>query len=185
MDGHSDEEDTAGSRSGRKWDSRHSSLENSIRESTNHIEPKQQPRPTRSDRITICPWSRRQEKELSNDGWRCDPSPPQPLHPIWTNSILTPWFNGNYSSCEWRQHLTDEKKALNRHCEDAGRWDVRKYIRFYVTRRTINSLKENLGIFKPGPYVYIFGCVNDLYLPKVLESVQEIVPADSHDTAAT
>lgn len=33
-------------------------------------------------------------------------------------------------------------------------------------------LKENAGIFKPGLDVYIVGCVNDLYLAKVLEMFQ-------------
>lgn len=46
------------------------------------------------------------------------------------------------------------------------------------------SLKDSYSIFKPGPSVYIFGCVNDSYLTEVLELVQLIIRANSHNTAA-
>ena len=32
--------------------------------------------------------------------------------------------------------------------------------------------KGNSGIFKPGPYIYLFWCVSDSHLAKVSESVQ-------------
>ena len=46
-------------------------------------------------------------------------------------------------------------------------------------------LKENSDFFfNLGLYIFTFGCVNDSYLPKVLESIQQYTSAGSHDTAA-
>lgn len=39
--------------------------------------------------------------------------------------------------------------------------------------------KRNSDIPKPGSYVWMFACVNDSYLRKVLRLVQSIVPADN------
>lgn len=42
----------------------------------------------------------------------------------------------------------------------------------YRLNHLAQLLKGNSGIFTSRPYVYIFGCVNDSYRPKVLEVVQ-------------
>lgn len=47
-----------------------------------------------------------------------------------------------------------------------------------------NTVKGEFCYFKPEPYVYIFGCGNGSYSPRVLSLVQEIVSDNSCDTAA-
>lgn len=42
--------------------------------------------------------------------------------------------------------------------------------------------KDNSCIFKPGFYVHIFECVNDLYLPKVIGAVNTLIWSDLSPT---
>ena len=45
-------------------------------------------------------------------------------------------------------------------------------------------LKGESGVFKRGPDVSIVWCVNDAYLPEVLESVQKVASAGGSDKIA-